>query len=189
MLDKDTKDKVFAVFDNTYRKHVASKDHLPKNRYTWDKNYRAIVKNDGIATTPSFFKEARATRYAIDAYKFNLDEGEDFPFITTRLLITLLPVVVRSVTGTGYNSKIEKAKRKALREGGSIVPTEVEDSADKDEETNNKSKNSDEEPIIDEEEDSYEDTAPEIISSKEKKELLATKKAYEVEGLELTLYE
>ncbi|KAE9962723.1 hypothetical protein EG328_012097 [Venturia inaequalis] len=96
---------------------------------------------------------------------------------------------IRNVTGIGYNSKIEKAKRKALREGGNIVPTEVEDSADEDEKTDNKSKNSDEEPIIDEEEDSYEDTAPEIISSKEKKELLATKKAYEVEGLELTLYE
>ncbi|KAE9968381.1 hypothetical protein EG328_007616 [Venturia inaequalis] len=142
-----------------------------------------------MPTTPSFFKEARATRYAIDAYEFNLDEGEDFPFITTRLSITLLLVVVRSVTGTGYNSKIEKAKRKALREGGSIVPTEVEDSADEDEETDNKSKNSDEEPIIDEEEDSYEDVAPEIISSKEKEELLATKKACEAEGLELTLYE
>ncbi|KAE9962048.1 hypothetical protein EG327_002511, partial [Venturia inaequalis] len=72
-----------------------------------------------------------------------------------------------------------KAKRKALREGGSIVPTEVEDSADEDEETDNKSKNSDEEPIIDEEENSYEDIAPEIISSKEKEELLATKKACE----------
>ncbi|KAE9964893.1 hypothetical protein EG327_000732, partial [Venturia inaequalis] len=154
-----------------------------------DKNYRAIAKNDGIATTPSFFKEARATRYAIDAYKFNLDEGEDFLFIITRLLITLPLVVVRSVTGIGYNSKIEKAKRKALREGGSIVPTEVEDSADEDEETDNKSKNSDEEPIIDEEEDSYEDAAPEIISSKKKEELLATKKACEVEGLELTLHE
>ncbi|KAE9961279.1 hypothetical protein EG327_005002 [Venturia inaequalis] len=97
--------------------------------------------------------------------------------------------MVRSVTGIGYNSKIEKAKRKALREGGSIVLTEVEDSADEDEKTDNKSKDSDEEPIIDEEEDSYEDIAPEIISSKEKKELLATKKAYEVESLELTLYE
>ncbi|KAE9961320.1 hypothetical protein BLS_002535 [Venturia inaequalis] len=177
------------VFDNTYRKHVASKDHPPKNRYTWDKNCRAIAKNDGTATTPSFFKEARATRYAIDAYEFNLDEGEDFPFITTRLSITLPPVVVRSVTGTGYNSKIEKAKRKALREGGDIAPTEVEDSADEDEETDNKSENSDEEPITDEEEDSYEDAAPEIISSEEKKELLATKKACEAEGLELTLHE
>ncbi|KAE9966165.1 hypothetical protein EG327_000197 [Venturia inaequalis] len=142
-----------------------------------------------IPTTPSFFKEARATCYAIDAYEFNLDEGEDFLFITTRLLITLLPVVVRSVTGTGYNSKIEKVKRKALREGGGIAPTEVEDLADEDEETDNKSKDSDEEPIIDKEEDSYEDVAPEIISSKEKKELLTTKKAYEVEGLKLTLYE
>ncbi|KAE9961175.1 hypothetical protein BLS_003481, partial [Venturia inaequalis] len=157
-------------------------------KYTWDKNYRAIAKNDGIATTPSFFKEARATRYAIDAYEFNLDEGEDFLFITTRLSITLLLVVVRSVTGIGYNSKIEKAKRKALREGGNIVPTEVEDSADEDKEIDNKSENSDEEPIIDEEENSYENTAPEIISSKEKKELLATKKAYKAEGLELTLY-
>ncbi|KAE9961061.1 hypothetical protein EG327_008644, partial [Venturia inaequalis] len=63
----------------------------------------------------------------------------------------------RSVTGIGYNSKIEK------------------DLADENEETDNKSKNSDEEPIIDEEENSYEDVAPEIISSKEKKELLATK--------------
>ncbi|KAE9961109.1 hypothetical protein EG328_006679, partial [Venturia inaequalis] len=63
------------------------------------------------------------------------------------------------------------------------------DLADEDEEIDNKSKDSNEEPIIDEEEDNYEDVAPEIISSKEKKELLATKKAYKVEGLELILYE
>ncbi|KAE9962900.1 hypothetical protein EG327_001836, partial [Venturia inaequalis] len=77
----------------------------------------------------------------------------------------------RSVTGIGYNSKIEK------------------DLADKNKETDNKSEDSNEESIIDEEEDSYEDVALEIISSKEKKELLATKKAYEVESLKLTLYE
>ncbi|KAE9961112.1 hypothetical protein EG327_007021, partial [Venturia inaequalis] len=67
----------------------------------------------------------------------------------------------RSVTGIGYNLKIEK------------------NLADEDEKIDNKSKDSDEEPIIDEEENSYKDVAPEIISSKEKKELLATKKAYE----------